>query len=577
VPETADSSWPVVEVDGAPLAASAADRLVEVTVDHDLHRPDMFVLRLVDTPDGAALEGSRIHIGSRVRVSANALGQTTSETLIDGEVTSIEGHYADMGCGTVVRGYDPSHRLHRGRRATTYRNAKISDIARTIAREAGLTAGAIDDSGAVVEVVPQFGVSDWDFLQGHARELGYELTVTGQKLNFRRAASASTTASAAGGGSRPLELVLGANLVEFRPRLSAGQQIEDVQVRAWDPVAKKVLVGSARTRAENLQLSAQPGTVARTFRSGSHLTHQAPLGSQAEVDAAARSLAERIGSLLCEAEGVVFGAPALRAGVAVSVSGVSKPFVGHYVLTRTQHVFDGDGYRIRFVVSGGEERSLFGLASAGSGHAAYSGGGPLMHGAVIAEVADNDDPQRLGRVRLKFPTLSDSYVSDWARVVQVGAGPDSGAVFLPEVKDEVLCAFEYGDVRRPYVIGGLHNGKDKPRLGDGLVDAGKVTRRGFVSRKGHRIVMLDGDRASGIALLSADGQLRVSLNQTKGQIHIHAKGPVVIDTDSGAVAITGGGDVALEARGQLSLKGTAGVKIESDAAVEVSGKPIKLN
>ena len=94
------------------------------------------------------------------------------------------------------------------------------------------------------------------------------------------------------------------------------------------------------------------------------------------------------------------------------------------------------------------------------------------------------DPQKLGRVRLKFPWLSDDYESDWARMLQAGAGPDSGACFLPEVNDEVLTAFEFGDVRRPVVIGGLHNGRDKPRLGDGLVDNGRVRRRGFVSRRG---------------------------------------------------------------------------------------------
>jgi uncharacterized protein involved in type VI secretion and phage assembly len=168
-------------------------------------------------------------------------------------------------------------------------------------------------------------------------------------------------------------------------------------------------------------------------------------------------------------------------------------------------------------------------------------------------------------------------VSDWARVVQLGAGPKSGASFLPEVHDEVLCAFEFGDIRRPYVLGGLHNGKDTPLLGDGIVDAGRVTRRGFVSRKGHKVILFDGDSASGIALLSADGKLRVSLNQTRGQIHIHSQGPIVIDTDSGAISIKGGGNVALEATGSLSLKGNAGVRIESSAAVEVKGGVVKLN
>jgi uncharacterized protein involved in type VI secretion and phage assembly len=200
-----------------------------------------------------------------------------------------------------------------------------------------------------------------------------------------------------------------------------------------------------------------------------------------------------------------------------------------------------------------------------------------MGGLAVAQVTNNDDPDKVGRVKVRFPWLSDSHETDWVRVVQLGAGPDSGAVFLPEVDDEVLCGFEFGDVRRPYVIGGLFNGKDKPRLGDGLVDAGRVKRRGFISRRGHRIVLFDDDSKSGIALLSSDGKLRLSLNETKGEIHIHCREKVTIDTESGQVTVKSGGDVDVEAQGNLTLKGQAGVKIQTSGVVEVSGQLIKLN
>ena len=45
------------------------------------------------------------------------------------------------------------------------------------------------------------------------------------------------------------------------------------------------------------------------------------------------------------------------------------------------------------------------------------------------------------------------------------AGKGRGLFYLPEVGDEVLVAFEHGDIRRPYVIGSLYNGSDKPREG----------------------------------------------------------------------------------------------------------------
>jgi uncharacterized protein involved in type VI secretion and phage assembly len=198
-------------------------------------------------------------------------------------------------------------------------------------------------------------------------------------------------------------------------------------------------------------------------------------------------------------------------------------------------------------------------------------------GVFIGQVTNNDDPDHLGRVKLKFPWLSDSYESDWTRVASVGAGPSSGVVFLPEVDDEVLCACEFGDFRRIFVLSPLHNGKDKPHLGDGLVDGGKVKRRGIVSRRGHKLIFLDDDGKSGVAMISSDGKLRVSLNESRTEIHISSQGKITIDTASDAISIKGGSDVTIEAQGSLHLKGNAGVKVESSAVVEMSGSLIKLN
>jgi uncharacterized protein involved in type VI secretion and phage assembly len=248
----------------------------------------------------------------------------------------------------------------------------------------------------------------------------------------------------------------------------------------------------------------------------------------------------------------------------VSVGVVADDFVGRYTLTHTRHVFDARGYRTRFEVSGRQDRSLLGLVVNGAVPA--SAAGPPIYGVVVAQVTNNDDPEKTGRVKLKFPWLSDGYESDWARMTQVGA--------VPEVNDEVLVAFEFGDVRRPVVIGGLHNGVDKPRLGDGLFDNGKVKRRGVVSRKGHRVVLFDDPGKSGIALITSNGSIRISLNETKNEIHVFCQGKVRIESQD-ELSIKSQAKVSIEGQ-QLELKGSASAKL-SGGSVEVSGQPIKLN
>src|SRR6266851_7495007 len=65
-------------------------------------------------------------------------------------------------------------------------------------------------------------------------------------------------------------------------------------------------------------------------------------------------------------------------------------------------------------------------------------------------------------VKVKFVRLPNGPESDWARVVQPAAGAGRGFYWLPHVNDEVLIAWERGEAHRPYVIGSLWNGKDKP-------------------------------------------------------------------------------------------------------------------
>ena len=566
---------PKVEIDGA-LQPELEQLLEQVLVDDHLHLPDMFLLSFRDA-NRDVVERLHAKIGSKVKVSCAEPGKTSPHVLIDGEVTALEAEYGTAGSRAVLRGYDQSHRLHAGRVTETYQNVKDSDLARTVAQRANLQAGKIDDSQTTHDHVSQVNLSDWDFLKARAAEIGFELAVSDGKLHFRKP---KPSQDGPGGGNLrsqdPLQLVFGQDLLEFHPRVSSAEQVAQVKVRGWSPKDKKEVIGSASAGTNTAKLRETPEKLAAKFASRTYAMVDRPLGTQREVDAAAKSVAEQIGSAHAEAQGVARGNPLLKAGVPVSVALVAADFEGQYTLTHTRHVFDRQGYRTLFEVSGRQDRSLLGLVSGGSVNGGGSAGGAPIYGVVVAMVTDNNDPEKLGRVKLKFPWLSDNYQSDWARMAQAGAGPDSGACFIPEVNDEVLVAFEFGDVRRPIVLSALHNGKDKPKLGDGLLDNGKVKRRGVVSRKGHKVVIFDDPGKSGIALITSNGKIRISLNETKNEIHIACQGKIRLEA-SGDLTLKSDQGVSVEAGTQLQLKGGTGAKLDGGPQVEVSGSLIKLN
>jgi uncharacterized protein involved in type VI secretion and phage assembly len=86
-----------------------------------------------------------------------------------------------------------------------------------------------------------------------------------------------------------------------------------------------------------------------------------------------------------------------------------------------------------------------------------------LNGVYSASVVDNRDPDGLARVLVRVSALTDVTSGDlWARVATMMAGRNRGTWFMPDVGDEVLVAFERGDVKEAYVIGALWNAKSRP-------------------------------------------------------------------------------------------------------------------
>jgi uncharacterized protein involved in type VI secretion and phage assembly len=144
------------------------------------------------------------------------------------------------------------------------------------------------------------------------------------------------------------------------------------------------------------------------------------------------------------------------------------------------------------------------------------------------------------------------------------AGPGRGFYCLPEIDDEVLVAFEHGDIRRPYVLGALWNGKDRPVEGNSsAVRGGKVNRRSFKTRVGHTILLDDTDGKGQISLTTNDGRVMV-LDDQKQEITVQdrAGNKLTLQTGSNSITLECTGNMSLSAGGTVSIKGAAGVTIQ---------------
>jgi uncharacterized protein involved in type VI secretion and phage assembly len=126
-----------------------------------------------------------------------------------------------------------------------------------------------------------------------------------------------------------------------------------------------------------------------------------------------------------------------------------------------------------------------------------------VFGAVIGIVSNVADPDGLGRVKVRYPWLKDDSESPWARVVSFMAGAGRGAVFRPDVDDEVLVVFDHGDMRFPYVLGAVWNGKDAMPRERGSDQDNAI--RMIKSRSGHQILLDDTAGAEKVTVTDKSG------------------------------------------------------------------------
>ena len=324
-----------------------------------------------------------------------------------------------------------------------------SDIATKVAQRAGLQVGEVDcDHHRLRPRVAGRRRPTGSCCSGWRATIGFEITVREGKFALQPAGQRPRDAPAAGGADRhePAGARAGhgpAAVPGRRHLRRAGEARSRCAAGTWRPSRRSPPPQPADDQRVELPTSTPPSWP-RPSATRATCRPTCPYRTQAEVDAAARALAEAVAGAFAEFEGVARGNPELRAGAAVTIDGlgraVRRQVHRHHVAAPLR---PGTGYTTSFSVTGVQDRTP---ARPGRRRRPRR---PRRPGRRDRQVTTSTTRRSTGRVRLRFPWLSDDYVSDWARTVQPGAGKDRGAVVLPEVGDEVLVAFEQGDFRPP--------------------------------------------------------------------------------------------------------------------------------
>jgi uncharacterized protein involved in type VI secretion and phage assembly len=175
------------------------------------------------------------------------------------------------------------------------------------------------------------------------------------------------------------------------------------------------------------------------------------------------------------------------------------------------------------------------------------GWGGRWYGVAPGQVTDIKDPDGQGRVRVKLPWSPDAggaAYEAWARIATLFAGNRRGSWFIPDVDDEVLVAFEHGDPRRPYVLGGLWNGSDAPD--ESMDGGGRNYKKAIRSRNGVKITLDDQDGQESLKLETPGGQ-KITLKDGPGAITIEDSNGNSVKLEVSGITVTASAKVTVNA------------------------------
>lgn len=296
---------------------------------------------------------------------------------------------------------------------------------------------------------------------------------------------------------------------------------KEMKSKLFDPVKGDVSTSTDMAGLVGKQRSASESALPPAYESFDARSPQASDYQEMLKREAARLLGGRLSaSGVSKTEGI-------RAGQKLSVKG-GVMGAGHYGVVQVSHRWDLKDYSNEFICTP---------------WAQWVEAAPprpsLIPGVVSARVKANNDARKMGRLKIQYDWQEDGETS-WIRMATPHAGADRGMLFLPEVGDEVLVAFEQGDPERPYIIGSLWNKVDQAPRDDfwgGEFDPNDVKR--IVTKSGHRIQIVDKPGKEAI-VIATPKKLKIGLyenaNETnRPMLAVHSEGDLVLSAPNGRI------------------------------------------
>jgi len=531
--------------------------------------------------------GSSVSLNLRATAGVLAEG---AELEFVGVVTDVQLENSIDGLNVVlIHAASPTIAMDGVARNAHYHDVTAGDIVSSLVSRYPMTVGRIESTEGVMEFNSQYRETDYDYIMRLAGASGKFAYYDGREFYFASAA-----------GSDSVILNWRENLGVFR--LGLGTAPMEFRSAIYNYEQKKVYSQDSQSISQQASLSdisgISPEASRRIFADSSF---SMPGERVSDAQALDRKLKNERGRAMgamvrCTGQSIV---PAVGIGKTLEINGM-EALDGQYWVKGVRHIFDDSGkYHNIFICTpldiaypdrvqvqrdlAVEEKPITAVTSSRTVREIKE---KKVSGMQVAEVVNLEDPEKLGRIRVRYPWL-DSDQTHWVRISVPHAGQGRGWFSLPEIGDEVLVGFENGDSNYPVVLGSLYNKENAPM---DEAYSGENDIKMFMTRSGNKIVFNDADGGEQIVISQKDDTNRIVLDISGPSISISTEGDISVtgsnlnvEAEKGITMKAGsdikieGANVEIKAKANIKSEAGANQDIKGSAQVNVKGGMINLN
>jgi Rhs element Vgr protein len=493
--------------------------------------------------------------GKLVTIAAGYGGDTT--TIFSGVVVK---HALDITPNAharlVIDMADQALKMTLQRKNAVFKTMSDHDVAAKLIGANGLTVGTNDAPSTAQDAIVQYHASDWDMLVTRAEASGLLVIVADGKVSVVAPDTSST----------PVLLAeYGDSMLALEARIDAATQLAATAVksRAWSYTTQEVLEGAATDKSVTTPGDVEADTLAKVFGLTDAPLQSAAMLAKDTLDS--WSSGELLRARLAKVCGNVRfqGSALAKVGKMIELAGVGPRFNGAAYIAGADHMISDNRWltSVDFGVPAGRfAADMPNIADAPAG-----GQLPPVQGLQTGLVKQvSEDPDGNYRVLVSLPLLGGETAGVWARLGGVYASKTFGAVFYPEIGDEVILGFMSDDPRSPIILGSVYS-KDRAPAYPTNKDNDK---KAIVTRSKLEVTFDDKDK---IIEIKTPGGHSIQLNDKTGEIKIKdsnsnsmvlGKSGITIDSASD-IAMTAKGDITIKAGGNLAMQATADATLKA--------------